>query len=145
MKVGFGFELRIDAENSNYTVWHNTDNIQLSLSQLSEGERRFIAFIHFYYDLFKVPEEKIADGVSTVIIDDPITGLDSDNRFYLTELINGFIKFAIKSKVQVVVLTHSSQDFQNFAYGSGKDTKWFRIVKDEQGKSSVESVSQEEK
>lgn len=56
MKVGFGFELRIDAENSNYTVWHNTDNIQLSLSQLSEGERRFIAFIHFYYDLFKVPE-----------------------------------------------------------------------------------------
>lgn len=114
-------------------------------SLLSEGERRFIAFIHFYYDLFKVPEEKIADGVSTVIIDDPITSLDSDNRFYLTELTNGFIKFAIKSKVQVVVLTHSSQDFHNFAYGSGKDTKWFRIVKDEQGKSSVESVSQEEK
>ena len=145
MKAGFGFELRIDAENNNYTVWHNTDNIQLRLSQLSEGERRFIAFIHFYYDLFKVPEEQIADGISTVIIDDPITSLDSDNRFYLTELINGFIKFAIKSNVQIVILTHSSQDFHNFAYGSGKDTKWFRIVKDEQGKSSVESVGQEEK
>ncbi|MGL5300983.1 MAG: AAA family ATPase [Weissella confusa] len=145
MKAGFGFELRIDTDYSNYTVWHSMDNIQLSLSQLSEGERRFIAFIHFYYNLFKEPGKKIADGVTMVIIDDPITSLDSDNRFYLTELINGFIKFAVNADVQVFVLTHSSQDFHNFAYGAGRAVKWFRIVKDEQGLSSVEPVSQEEK
>lgn len=146
-KAGFGFELRIDTINGNYTVWHNKDDIQLEPSQLSEGERRFIAFIHFYYELFTEPGKKLASGVSMVIIDDPITSLDSDNRFYLTELINGLIKFAIgpEPKVQVFVLTHSSQDFHNFAYGLVKNTKWFRIVKDEQGLSSVEPVSQDEK
>lgn len=143
---GFGIELRTDSDNQHYGVWHRTDNVKLELKHLSEGERRFLAFIHFYYDLFIKPNETIIQGVDMVIIDDPITSLDSDNRFYLTEFINSFIKFGIKHDIQIFVLTHSSQDFHNFAYNAdSKKTKWFKIIKNNTGESEIELLGAEDR
>lgn len=42
-----------------------------------------LAFLHFYCDIFD--EINSSDNsIKQVIIDDPITSLDSDNRYYLT-------------------------------------------------------------
>lgn len=123
----------------------NNSDETLSRDDLSEGEFRLLAFLHFYYDLFDDTSRNLRNNFNTVIVDDPITSLDANNRYYITELINDCIKLAMENQIQLFIFTHSSLDFHNFGYldrskknnsGNPKLAYW-RINKNELGNSEV--------
>lgn len=124
--LGLGFKLEFSSSDQNSFDIQLTGNSQadIQVHSLSEGEIRLIAFIKFYLGLFS----KYTDGendrklkrefdstVKLIILDDPITSIDSNNRYFMTTLINRLLGEAVKSKIDVVILTHSIYDFHNFA------------------------------
>ncbi|MDK1724840.1 AAA family ATPase [Dellaglioa algida] len=135
--IGVGFRLDIMTDNKHYLITHNSLNINLKTKDLSEGERRLLGFLHFYYDLFDKPHESLMADIKLVIIDDPITSLDNDNRYYLTELINKFIKEVSDLECQFFLFTHSSFDFHNIGYGSNKIASFFKVSKNSSGESQI--------
>lgn len=88
-----GMNIKCQIDGNHYLLKHRTDpSIIINTKDLSEGERRLLGFLHFYYDLYLEPGKSLKNNVEYVIFDDPITSLDSDNRYFLTELINIIIK-----------------------------------------------------
>lgn len=136
--IGLELSLKINENDDTYKIIHHNSQIRLLAKDLSEGERKLLAFLHFYYDLFD-EIDLITNGIKQVIIDDPITSLDADNRYYLTEIINSFIKKVLNKDVQVFIFTHSSMDFHNFGFSSKKsnDLKFWNIHKNELGNSEI--------
>lgn len=67
---------------------------------LSEGEKTAVAFVYFVVHL-KDQDFQLADGV--VVIDDPISSLDSNSLFQAF----AFLKNAVKDAKQVFILTHN--------------------------------------
>jgi wobble nucleotide-excising tRNase len=77
---------------------------------LSEGEKTFIAFLYFYH---RLKGSETSSGITTdrvVVIDDPVSSLDSDVLFIVSSLIRGIID-EVRNKQgqvkQVFVLTHN--------------------------------------
>lgn len=135
--IGLDFKLEIMSDNQHYLIKHKNFDIKISTKDLSEGERRLLGFLHFYYDLFDKPNGAIINDVDLILIDDPITSLDIDNRYYLTELINDFIKKSLKSNKQLFVLTHSSLDFHNFGYAHRNGITFWKIKKNIESHSEI--------
>ena len=104
---------------------------------MSEGECRLLVLLHFYYALFDSVDEAISAYTNLILVDDPITSMDSDNRYYLTELINTFIKKSIELNVQLFVFTHSSLDFHNFGYSNKNQISFWKVRKNVQRKSEI--------
>lgn len=77
---------------------------------LSEGEKNFVTFLYFYH-LLKGSESE--SGMTTdriVVIDDPVSSLDSDILFIVSSLIKGLfeeIRAGASHIKQVFVLTHN--------------------------------------
>ena len=143
--LGVDFELEIMDSGTHYLINHKKTNQPIMTKDLSEGERRLLGFLHFYFDLFDKPEESFMEDIEMIIIDDPITSLDSDNRYYLTELINKFIKKGISLGKQLFIFTHSSLDFHNFGYAVGSGVSFWKISKSLIGNSEIKIVSGEER
>lgn len=142
--LGLDFELSIMEDNQHYLIKHSNQEINLIPKELSEGELRLLAFLHFYYELFDKPNESLSQNVEIIIIDDPITSLDTDNRYYLTEIINNFINKASKFSVQLFVFTHSSLDFHNFGYTSQNKCCWWTVAKNDNGRSEIKRLDKKE-
>lgn len=143
--LGVDFELEIMSDDIHYSINHKTSGNSIMTKDLSEGERRLLGFLHFYFDLFDKPDESFMANIEMIIIDDPITSFDSDNRYYLTELINKFIKKGIELEKQLFVLTHSSLDFHNFGYAINRDIKFWKVSKNSVGNSEIDQVTKEER
>lgn len=142
--LGLDFKLEILDDNSHYLIKHKNLDIVITTKDLSEGECRLLGFLHFYYDLFDSADESISGDISLILIDDPITSMDLDNRYYLTELINKFIKRSIELNVQLFVFTHSSLDFHNFGYSNKKHIQFWKVRKSVQRKSEIVHVNPED-
>ncbi len=69
-------------------------------TDLSEGERTAIAFVYFTVQL-KDKDFDLKNGI--VVIDDPISSLDSNSMFQAF----GFLKESVKEAGQVFILTHN--------------------------------------
>ena len=48
---------------------------------LSEGEKNFICFLYFYYSVYGVLDETLGLDDRVVVIDDPVSSMDSDSVF----------------------------------------------------------------
>lgn len=115
---------------------------KISPQDLSEGEVRLLGFIHFMLSLYKTTEvQDFKDEIQLILIDDPITSLDMDNRYYITEEINKIITDVYNNTgdLQLIVLTHSSMDSHNIGYQM-KDITRLEICKDYEGKSSIKTT-----
>ncbi|MCP1275102.1 AAA family ATPase [Leuconostoc citreum] len=135
--LGLDFELEIMNDNAHYLIRNKYLNGVITTKNLSEGECRLLGFLHFYYDLFDRVDETISDDISLILIDDPITIMDTDNRYYLTELINKFLKKSIVLKKQLFVFTHSSLDFHNFGYSNKSQISFWKVRKNAERKSEI--------
>lgn len=138
--LGLDFLFEVTEDAKSYNVKHKNSKVDLKPEDLSEGERRLVVFLHFYFDLFDEPDKSFVATLNTIIIDDPITSLDMENRYYLTELINKFIKEVKSLNKQLFIFTHSSLDFHNFGYGDSSVTH-FRISKNIQGNSQIKRLN----
>lgn len=109
--VSFGFlnfKIVPSTEEGFYQI--QRDNGELALSTLSEGEITFITFL-YYLQLAKggSTEENVNDE-RILVIDDPISSLDSNVLFVVSTLIKEIIK-NVKTDIgnikQIIILTHN--------------------------------------
>lgn len=149
--LGLCFKLKFSEREANGfdIILRNNDEKSISASSLSEGEIRLLAFIKFYFSLFeqyipnddrKKTERKFDMSVNSIILDDPITSIDSNNRYFLTTLINQILDELKTQNINIFIFTHSLLDFHNFAFRMNKGITRYRVLKDDNDQSYIEVV-----
>ncbi|WP_390458307.1 AAA family ATPase [Bifidobacterium apicola] len=116
------------------------DNDEIAIKTLSEGERSFICFAYYWESLEgslevnKSPEEVVA------VIDDPISSLDSDTLFIVSQYIRQAADEVVKEKgniKQLIVLTHNVQFHHEASYCLNTpkkgDRHYYRLLKSSTG------------
>ncbi|MCF2588522.1 AAA family ATPase [Brevibacterium sp. UCMA 11752] len=143
--VAMGFHrfslTNVDESNGGYRIVRE-DGTQ-AFESLSEGEKSFICFAYFWESLFGSAVASGAPENVVAVIDDPISSLDSDALFMIAAYIRDAAKRATKGDTnlrQLIVLTHNTQFHHEAAYTSArspKDRRYFRLVKDLSGLTTV--------
>src|SRR5699024_9635217 len=83
---------------------------QLAKSTLSEGEITFITFLYFLKRIEGGLNETTINQNKVIVIDDPISSLDSNILFIVSTLIKGIINEVREGNSnvkQVFILTHN--------------------------------------
>lgn len=119
---------------------------------LSEGERHFIAFLYFYHMVMgsQSDEGKVEDKI--VIIDDPVSSMDSSSLFVVAALTREMIAVCYnnysldgenndKHIRQLFCMTHNPYFFREVTYNRLSDyecTSFYEIKKDRSNQTSIE-------
>lgn len=77
---------------------------------LSEGELNFITFLYFYYLVYGSQEKTGISSEKIIVIDDPISSLDSNVLFIVSTLVKNLLKDCRKNEkgiLQTFILTHN--------------------------------------
>lgn len=113
-------DLKFEPEGDGYRIMR----FGRAAKRLSEGEKTAITFLYFVMGL-RANDFDISDGI--VVIDDPISSLDSSSVYQAFS----FLKNAVKDAHQVFLLTHNFEFlkllinwFQNIRPNSVKRTYW---------------------
>lgn len=107
--TGFGFNgFKIEKKDEMFYKLIRPDGSEVK-ETLSEGEHRFITFL-YYYQLVKGTlnrDSEIKDKI--LVIDDPISSLDSNILFIVSHLVRGLINECLKGGriKQIFILTHN--------------------------------------
>ena len=88
----------------------------LHAHSLSEGEKTAVALVYF---LSKLGEDNFDLNNGIVVIDDPISSLDSNSVFQAF----GFIRAEIKKAKQIFILTHGFDFFKHVKHWFNRDCK----------------------
>ncbi len=160
-----GFELRPHEENdqtsaedgtavsypkSNYEVVR-TDTGEIA-ENLSEGEKNFIAFLYFQQKVFGRDSADADTRGKIVVIDDPVSGMDSRTLFAVGAQVRKMIEICRKnadsrnpavpgnSIKQIFILTHNTYFYREitYAYADCYDFVSFYLVRKRENKSSVQ-------
>lgn len=97
------------AEEANSYVLKRPDGSSASKT-LSEGEKTFLTFLYFYHRLKGNTASTGLSSPRVVVIDDPISSLDSEILFIVSTLVRGLLREALDGQgsiKQVFVLTHN--------------------------------------
>lgn len=93
-------------------------------STLSEGEYNFITFLYFYYLVYGSQEKTGITSNKIIVIDDPISSLDSNVLFIVSTLVKNLLKDCRNNEngiLQTFVLTHNVYFHKEVTFlGSGK-------------------------
>ena len=115
------FSLKPNADKTNYIIMRKGQ--ETDINSVSEGEKTAFVLLYFLFSL-KKKESQINNNI--VVIDDPISSLDSINL----HIAYSFIKKEISKAHQIFILTHNL----NFAQ---RVIQWFNREKNEQSKNLV--------
>ena len=108
-------------EDEGYYIKRNAQESSYAIS-LSEGEKTAVALIYF---LSKLKEDNFDLNNGIVVIDDPISSLDSNSIFQAF----GFIKAEVKQAKQVFILTHNFDFFKHIKHWFYKEKAEFYMIK----------------
>ncbi|GAA7135804.1 AAA family ATPase [Helicobacter pylori] len=143
---GYGFTnfgLACTEDEKSYRI--QREDGQLVGETLSEGE---VTFITFYYHLTKgsLKENDISKN-KVLVIDDPISSLDSNILFIVSVLVKDLMKETMKEKTnikQVIILTHNTYFYKEITYDlkhyQGKYSFW--IIKKDNNVSKIEDYKE---
>ncbi|RPF68772.1 AAA family ATPase [Helicobacter pylori] len=84
---------------------------QLVGETLSEGEVTFITFLYYYHLVEGSLKENDISKNKVLVIDDPISSLDSNILFMVSVLVKDLMKGTMKEKTnikQIIILTHNT-------------------------------------
>lgn len=111
------FRLHQKQNEDNIYVIRDLNDGPISVGQISEGEKRLLSLVYFYYELFEDNNQKKfkKSDIELIVIDDPISSLDEDNKFYIIEIIRAILNIK-EENLQIFILTHSWQDFCDITY-----------------------------
>lgn len=124
---GFGFtNFMIDETEKPNHYWIKRENGDNALHSLSEGESTFITFL-YYLQVVKglsTKDEVVTNKI--LVIDDPISSLDSNVLFMVSTLIKNLIKETISSNStlgikQIIILTHNVYFHKEISFQLQKD------------------------
>lgn len=126
------------------------ENGEIANSTLSEGEITFITFLYFMQLVKggKTPETANSDRI--IVIDDPISSLDSTILFVVSSLIKEEIKKIKRGEsniLQLILLTHNVYFHKEVSFidgrtGKNKDT-WFWILRKNNNRTTIQCFEQE--
>lgn len=85
---------------------------------LSEGEHRFISFLYFYHLVNGTLNREASIKNKIIIIDDPISSLDSNILFIVSYLVRELVSRCLKDSnvKQIFILTHNIYFHQEVAF-----------------------------
>jgi wobble nucleotide-excising tRNase len=120
---------------------------------LSEGEKNFIAFLYFYQLALNTDNKDSEFKKRIVVIDDPVSSLDSQVLFVVTTLIHTLIKYSNSDKnqfenpniSQVFILSHNLYFYKEVSFKQRpicKKKAHFSVSKYD-GKSKIEHKGNE--
>ena len=112
---------------------------------LSEGERHFIAFLYFYHLVQGAWKKKDLPKGKIVVIDDPVSSMDSGVLFIVGSLVRDMVDECFKDGKkhnirQIYILTHNPYFHKDVSFHRISDYKkvsFFEVKKDEDNVSSV--------
>ncbi len=144
---GYGFTnfgLACTEDEKFYRIQREDD--QLVGETLSEGEVTFITFLYYYHLTKGSLKENDISKNKVLVIDDPISSLDSNILFIVSVLVKELMKEAMKEKTnikQVIILTHNTYFYKEITleydlkrYHQGKYSFW--IIRKDNNVSKIE-------
>ncbi|EOD5839637.1 AAA family ATPase [Listeria monocytogenes] len=131
-----GFELKENSNKKGTYIIYREDGSEAT-NTLSEGEYNFITFLYFYHLIYGSHEQTGILKNKIIVIDDPISSLDSNVLFIISTLVKNLINDCRKNKFgieQVFVLTHNVYFHKEVTFLGGnkeykKDEVYFGILK----------------
>lgn len=121
-----GFKLREkQGDNNVYEVIREDGTVA---SNLSEGERNFIAFLYFYH-LVRGSRNDSEFKDKIVVIDDPVSSMDSTALFLVSSIVREMVRVCLNNVEyyndgengdyikQIFILTHNVYFFKEIIYG----------------------------
>lgn len=99
---------------------------------LSEGEKTFITFLYFYHLLKGSTSESGMTTSRVVVLDDPVSSLDSEVLFIVSSLIKGLfdeVRSGAGHIKQIFVMTHNVYFHKEITYNSNRPKE--KKLKDE--------------
>lgn len=139
INLNVNLKLVVSSDGNNYLIQHTQTSANLTMSDISEGERNLLALLFFYYELFDDSEQQVfKTDIELIIIDDPISSMDDINKMYILEMMKQVLAL---DTVQIFMMSHSWDDFANICYGLSDKAAapygFYEIKKDSNGNSLV--------
>ncbi|WP_240652528.1 ATP-binding protein [Helicobacter pylori] len=147
---GYGFTnfgLACTEDEKFYRIQREDD--QLVGETLSEGEVTFITFLYYYHLAKGSLKENDISKNKVLVIDDPISSLDSNILFIVSVLVKDLMKETMKEKTnikQVIILTHNTYFYKEITSKydlkryQGKYSFW--IIKKDNNISKIKSYKE---
>ncbi|WP_120864187.1 ATP-binding protein [Helicobacter pylori] len=148
---GYGFTnfgLACTEDEKSYRIQREDD--QLVGETLSEGEVTFITFLYYYHLARGSLKENDISKNKVLVIDDPISSLDSNILFIVSVLVKDLMKEAMEGKTnikQVIILTHNTYFYKEITLleydlkrYQGKYSFW--IIKKDNNVSKIEKFGE---
>lgn len=115
------------------------ENGEVATYSLSEGEKTFITFLYFYFQVINSQDDLV------VVFDDPISSLDSNIMHIITTLIKNIMYRTLPSDSdemsfikQVFILTHNVYFYKEITYRAKKENTFWMLRKNQQNTSTIE-------
>ena len=108
---------------------HSIEESDLTIDDISEGEKNLLSLLYFYFELYLDNEQRqLNEAIKLIVVDDPISSLDDANKFYVLEIIKNMLSV---KEPQIFILTHSWDDFCQitYQYKDHPDVKLLEIYK----------------
>lgn len=147
----FGYEdffLELSEEKGFYRIRRKEGT--LVGDTLSEGEKRFITFLYFYQLVYGSTEVSGINEDKVIVIDDPISSLDSSILYIVSTLVKNLIErvhTGTSNLKQIIVLTHNVYFHKEITFIPLKAKKYkseraFFILRKKDGNSFFESYTE---
>ncbi|WP_219026650.1 ATP-binding protein [Helicobacter pylori] len=147
-RYGFtNFGLACTEDEKSYRI--QREDGQLVGETLSEGEVTFITFLYYYHLAKDSLKENDISKNKVLVIDDPISSLDSNILFIVSVLVKDLMKEAMEEKTnikQVIILTHNTYFYKEITLEcdlkryQGKYSFW--IIKKDNNVSKIEKFEE---
>lgn len=149
---GYGFTnfgLAYTEDEKSYRI--QREDGQLVGETLSEGEVTFITFLYYYHLTKGSLKESDISKNKVLVIDDPISSLDSNILFIVSVLVKELMKETMKETMkektnikQIIILTHNTYFYKNITYDlkryQGKYSFW--IINKDNNISKIKSYKE---
>ncbi len=146
---GYGFtnfSLACTEDEKSYRI--QREDGQLVGETLSEGEVTFITFLYYYHLTKGSLKENDISKNKVLVIDDPISSLDSNILFIVSVLVKDLMKEITKEETnikQVIILTHNTYFYKEITlecdkYYQGKYSFW--IIRKDNNVSKIEKFEE---
>ena len=118
-----GFKIEVNEEkNGTYKIIRPSG--EEASKTLSEGEYNFISFLYFYYLCFGSQEKTKLGMKKILVIDDPVSSMDSNVLFIVATLVKNMAKKCKYNKDdinQIFILTHNVYFHKEITFWGNKE------------------------
>lgn len=126
----YNFKVKVMNETSYSLIRENGDLVS---NNLSEGEKTFISFLYFYHTIIKDKDSK-----KIIVIDDPISSLDSSILYVVSSTIKQLVKKKENLNIdQLIISTHNTYFFKEITYKSDNNLTNYYILRKNKGISYI--------